>query len=60
MLRSSLLSLFLLISRTYTVGPHAIFWDGRGTDGRPAASGVYFYQLTVDGIPQTRKMLLLQ
>ncbi|MDH3217081.1 MAG: FG-GAP-like repeat-containing protein [Candidatus Krumholzibacteria bacterium] len=44
----------------YRDGPHGVSWDGRGTNGQAAASGVYFYRLTVDGIPQTRKMLLLQ
>jgi hypothetical protein len=44
----------------YTDGPHRVSWNGRGTNGQTAASGVYFYRLTVDGISQTRKMLLLQ
>lgn len=35
------------------------YWDGKLLDGeRDATSGVYYYQLTVDGERYTRKMIL--
>ncbi|MBZ0269052.1 choice-of-anchor B family protein [bacterium] len=41
-------------------GSHAVAWDGRQADGRPAAAGVYFYRLSTPGESARRKMLLLR
>lgn len=41
-------------------GRHAVFWDGRDSNGRELASGVYLYRLSVQGWSQTRKMVLLR
>lgn len=38
-------------------GRHAVAWDGRDDGGRDTASGLYFYELDVDGRRQTRKLL---
>jgi len=39
-------------------GEYHAFWDGKYLDGRgEATSGVYYYQLTVDGERFTRKMI---
>ena len=38
----------------------AIYWDGRNEFGEQAASGVYFYHLSVDDFSATRKMLILK
>ena len=38
-----------------------VHWDGTDSGGHPVASGTYFYQLRVDGIPrETRKMQLVR
>ena len=37
-------------------GTYEAFWDGTDQSGRQVASGVYFLQLTVNGISDTRKM----
>ena len=55
----------VLTSGLKTAGEHAVRWDGRDLQGRPAASGVYFYRLvTVGAVGQsvvlTRKMTLLR
>ena len=36
------------------------FWDGADTSGRQVASGIYFMQLTVNGVSKTRKMYVLK
>jgi hypothetical protein len=39
-------------------GQYQAFWDGKYLDGkREAITGVYYYQLTVDGERFTRKMI---
>jgi hypothetical protein len=39
-------------------GQYRAFWDGKYLDGkREAITGVYYYQLTVDGERFTRKMI---
>jgi len=35
-------------------------WDGRGDNGVPVASGVYFYRIVAKNFSQTRKMVLLK
>lgn len=39
-------------------GHHRLAWDGKDSRGSPAASGIYFYRLSVDGRSYTRKMSL--
>jgi flagellar hook assembly protein FlgD len=41
-------------------GPHELTWDGRDNDGREMPSGVYFYQLEVDGEDHNGKMVLVR
>jgi FlgD Ig-like domain len=41
-------------------GPHAIRWDGRDETGRQAPSGVLFYEVTVEGARQARKMIRMR
>ena len=42
-------------------GSYAAYWDGkvRGTD-RDAASGVYVYQITVNGFRDTKRMTIIK
>ncbi|MDX1439826.1 MAG: T9SS type A sorting domain-containing protein, partial [Rubricoccaceae bacterium] len=44
----------------FQAGSHEILWNGSNDQNRPAASGVYFYKLSVGDRSQTRRMLLLR
>lgn len=41
-------------------GRHEAYWDGTDQAGRQVASGIYFMQLTVNGVSRTRKMYVLK
>jgi len=41
-------------------GRYEAFWDGTDLSGRQVASGIYFMQLTVNGVSKTRKMYVLK
>jgi plastocyanin len=41
-------------------GSYSIEWNGRGSDGNVAQSGVYFYRVKAGGYVETRKMVLLK
>jgi hypothetical protein len=41
-------------------GDSMVRWDGRDDRGRNALSGVLFYEVTADGIRQTRKLIRIQ
>src|SRR5207247_906357 len=42
------------------VGDSEVQWDGRDDLGRNAPNGVMFYEVTADGIRQTRKLVRIQ
>jgi hypothetical protein len=42
------------------VGNHVIFWDGKNSDGKQAASGLYFYQLNTSYGSESKKMSLVK
>jgi len=49
-----------LIQETLPAGKHSVIWDGRDSNGKRVASGVYFYKLEMNtGKPLIKKMLLL-
>jgi flagellar hook assembly protein FlgD len=39
-------------------GEHVVRWDGRGDDGRPAASGTYFVALRTRSGVDSKKVVL--
>ena len=42
-------------------GKGTIVWNGKNNNGKPVSSGVYLYQLNIDGKPiSTKKMLLMK
>jgi hypothetical protein len=42
------------------VGEFTLSWDGRTESGEPAASGVYFLEVSARGERAVRKLLLLR
>jgi len=49
-----------LVDADLSQGYQTATWDGSNTDGRPAASGIYFYKIKTGDAVQTRKMILLK
>lgn len=49
-----------LIDQKLDAGRHAVTWNGRDRRQRPAASGVYFYQLRAGALRTVKKLLLLR
>jgi hypothetical protein len=49
-----------LVSDTYPAGNHQVVWDGKSSDGRQMATGVYYYQLTTENFTDAKKMILLK
>lgn len=54
-------SVATLVSGAQAAGRHEVGWDGRGDDGTPAPSGIYFAQLEARGQkPQTIKLSMIK
>lgn len=49
-----------LVDRYLPAGKYRVNWDGVDSDGKPVASGVYFYRLNAGDFSDTRKMLLVK
>ncbi|MEK6650863.1 MAG: FlgD immunoglobulin-like domain containing protein, partial [Bacteroidota bacterium] len=47
-------------NRSVTPNTYTVTWDGRTTDGRPAASGIYFYLLDAPNAFAAGKLTLLR
>ncbi len=50
----------LLDHEPLAAGWHDVVWRGRDANGRPAASGVYYYRLTAGRDSRSNKLLLLK
>jgi len=50
----------ILVEGIQEMGRYRLGWDGRDSQGRSLASGVYFCLLETDSFSQTRKMILLR
>ena len=50
-----------LLRDQLTAGQHSVVWDGRDEKNQPVGSGIYFYQLLIDGKSKaSRKMILMK
>ncbi len=50
----------ILVDGPVDAGRRSVVWDGRDGTGRPAASGIYFYRLTVGSATDAKKMTLIK
>jgi hypothetical protein len=49
-----------LVDEVRPVGAHWIIWNGTGSNGSPAASGLYIYRLQAGRFVESKKMLLIR
>jgi hypothetical protein len=49
-----------LVDEDMSVGTRQVLWDGNDSRGKPVASGLYLYRLTIGTVSEERKMLLLK
>jgi len=49
-----------LVDQAQGPGYYSVEWSGRGADGSPVASGIYFYRLTHGDRTETSKMMLIK
>ena len=50
----------VLVNQKQSPGNYTIIWDGKDDYGNRVSSGVYVYQLRVNGLVKSRRMLLLK
>jgi hypothetical protein len=49
-----------LVAQPLSAGAYSLAWNGVDRSGGHAASGVYFYRLSVNGVSQTKKLVFLK
>lgn len=49
-----------LINQPMVTGTYEVVWDGKDSQGREVANGIYFYRLKVGQFTECRRMLLLK
>jgi hypothetical protein len=49
-----------LVSDQLFAGEHSVVWDGRDTNDRQVASGVYFYKMEAGRFEKVKKMILIK
>ncbi|MCU0640428.1 MAG: T9SS type A sorting domain-containing protein [Candidatus Krumholzibacteria bacterium] len=49
-----------LVEGNRPAGIYSEMWDGRDSNGRAVASGVYFYRIVAGPFESTKKMILLR
>lgn len=50
----------ILVDEPKTPGNYEVIWDGKNEKGKDLSSGIYFYQLKLGKIIQTKRMVLLK
>ena len=49
-----------IVNEHFNAGSHSVSWDGKGTNGIEVSSGIYFYQMNMDGFTTTKRMVLIK
>jgi flagellar hook assembly protein FlgD len=47
-----------LANEVFTPGKHTAEWDGSDESGQQVSSGTFFYRMAIDGLTQTKKVIL--
>ncbi len=50
----------ILVNENLKAGEHNVVWNGKNTNNRKVASGVYFYRLTTSKKHLTHKMIMMK
>jgi len=50
----------LLVDKPHPSGRFSVSWDGRNENGAAVASGVYFYEVTIGGFREAKKLVVLK
>jgi hypothetical protein len=50
----------IIADQTFSAGPHAIIWNGRGAQGRALPSGTYIIRLETESGVEARKVMLIR
>ena len=50
----------LIVGQAMAAGSHSAVWDGKDSQSRDVAAGVYFYSLEVGKATYSRKLLLVR
>ncbi|MBD3288589.1 DUF4185 domain-containing protein [candidate division KSB1 bacterium] len=49
-----------LVNKTQRPGHHSVSWDAKDESNLSVSSGLYLYQLSVDGLTRNRKMIIIR
>jgi len=50
----------VLVDKAQPAGYHQVVWEGKNSQGKPVASGIYFYRIEAGEFTDNKKMLLLK
>ena len=49
-----------LVNKNNRAGQHSVLWDGKNDAGKIVQSGQYYYNIEMDGVNKSRKMILIK
>jgi len=49
-----------IVDEVKPAGQYSVIWDGKDRRGEQVASGIYFYNLRINDIAESKKMILLK
>ena len=49
-----------LVAEVQNVGSYSVVWNGRDDDGKSVSTGLYFYRLSLSGINDVKRLVLIK